>query len=135
MIINTLIQKMINANKPKYCFYENQRRYTDGNEVTVEVGGWVKNNGFEIKETAGKTTTGFTTKRQSVKIPIGVSVVKITVRTSGEDEGIYLNNTRLFIFDRSGGDCTVIVDVKPGDEIIWTMTDVHRNKLMVEQIS
>lgn len=135
MIINTLIQKMINANKPKYCFYENKRRYTDGNETIVDVGGWIVNNGYKIKETKGKTTTGFTTTMQRIEIPVGVSVVKITVRTSSSEESVWLNNTRLFQFDESGGDCTIIITVKRGDEIIWNMTDVHRNKLMIEQIA
>ena len=38
-------------------------------------------------------------------------------------------------FKESGGDCTIIITVKRGDEIIWNMTDVHRNKLMIEQIA
>lgn len=71
MILNTLIQKMIDYNKPKYYGIFNDT-YSEDNITTVT-------NGFEKTDTAGL----------AVKVPNGVKTVLVSV----------LNNTSYFSVD------------------------------------
>lgn len=98
MIINTLIQKMINANKPKYYGIFNDT-YGEDNITTVT-------NGFEKTDTAGL----------AVKVPNGVKTVLVSVmnNTTYSNVEIMLNGISQVEITEAGN---IILDVSYKDVI------------------